>query len=95
MAFFLVDPAVPVLSTADMPLLRPECLVAVLWQCEAFRVLPIELIELIVARVPGLVTREQANAHRNELMQKRKSANERLNGRFDYSIKPDFSLCEH
>mmetsp|Transcript_26698 Transcript_26698/g.78616 ORF Transcript_26698/g.78616 Transcript_26698/m.78616 type:complete len:451 (-) Transcript_26698:289-1641(-) len=91
LAFFLVDPAVPIVSTRELPAQRSEDLAALLTQLPRFANVPEAVVAHIVDLVPSAFSRKDAEAYRAELMDARRSANASLVEDFE----SDFSLCEH
>lgn len=94
LAFFLVDPAVPVLSTNEVPYQNIAWLERLLFRiiCKSPGLpdLPVELVRVIVLLVPGVFNFEQAVDNRAKLMELRKSG-DRLGDTFVQHC----SLCEH
>lgn len=92
-ALFLVDPALRLVSTADVLPQEPEALAAVLRAASPrLEALPAALVAKIASHVPGCLDWEAAKAHRLALMEERKQVAAVLD---DEYYNPFFSLCEH
>ncbi|KAI0324722.1 hypothetical protein GY45DRAFT_1331220 [Cubamyces sp. BRFM 1775] len=93
LAFFLVDPLTPVHSTSVVPPQQAHWYRDAVYQSEAFRKLPTELIEEILTyALEGTITIAEAERYRAELMEERAQFvlmhNEEV-------FEMQFSLCEH
>lgn len=95
LAFFLVDPHLRVISSANVPPQRED------WWKERKQVidkllgerLPVELQEMVKDYIDATpITMDEAKQYRLELMEERKIATVEQNGKFETGI---FSLCEH
>eukprot|EP00035_Acanthoeca_spectabilis_P015729 m.316214 g.316214 ORF g.316214 m.316214 type:complete len:1171 (+) comp16421_c1_seq1:438-3950(+) len=82
--FHLVDPELAVLSTRETCLQRPQCVVALLADCDRFAHIPIELIEHIVTFVPNLYTPGSAEAamYKRSLLHEHRMSDESLHNKF-------------
>ena len=94
LAFFLVDPAVPVMSTNEVPYQNAawleRLLLRLITKSTGLPNIPPELVRLIVLRVRGVFNMEQAVKNRAALMEIRKSG-DHLGDTFEQEC----SLCEH
>ena len=93
LAFFLVDPAVPVVSTLEVPYQNRAWLERLLMACIARAGLPelsAELIRAILKQVEGVIAHAAAVDRRAALMEIRKSG-DFLGDDFEQEC----SLCEH
>ncbi|POR36710.1 Uncharacterized protein TPAR_03102 [Tolypocladium paradoxum] len=91
LALFLVDPAVPVISTANVPPQQRH------WWAGDEHVrrggrLPPELAEMVLRNVDYVVDGDEARAIREELMAERTVLQGRTTGRLEEVL---FSFCEH
>lgn len=89
LAFFVVDPEKPVLSTKSVPFQRSD------WATEAFmdatsNRLPKEIAQMIVS-YNGTMSLAEAKLYRKELMDARAAHNDSINDSDAYM----FSLCEY
>ncbi|KAH9925048.1 uncharacterized protein BXZ73DRAFT_50116 [Epithele typhae] len=95
LALFLVDPNVRILSTTDVPPQQQEWAVAVA-EAEALggvRKLPQELLDMIFGFTePALMSRKQAEEHREKLMEERSAFVEYHN---EQTFEMHFAMCEH
>ncbi|KAH9925035.1 uncharacterized protein BXZ73DRAFT_50187, partial [Epithele typhae] len=91
LALFLVDPNVRILSTTDVPPQQQEWAVA-----EALggvRKLPQELLDMIFGFTePTLISRKQAEEHRERPMEERSAFVEIHN---EQTFEMHFTMCEH
>ncbi|KAI0324723.1 hypothetical protein GY45DRAFT_1357087 [Cubamyces sp. BRFM 1775] len=93
LAFFLVDPLTPVHSTSVVPPQQAHWYRDAVYNAGAFRRLPTELVEVILAYASeGTITMEEAEQCREELMKER--------ARFVVEHNEDifeasFAMCEH
>lgn len=91
LAFFLVDPAMRIASTREVHPQQQEALFALLGTIPRFASLPDAVRAEVVSRVDTVFSRKDAEEHRCQLMDARRSAQEALQEDFE----ADFSLCEH
>ncbi|EAU37645.1 conserved hypothetical protein [Aspergillus terreus NIH2624] len=95
LAFFLIDPHLRIISSANVPPQQEE------WAKETQttiahvldRKLPAELREMVKENIPNAyMTFEEAKQYRLELMEERSARSERQNAQFEEGM---ISLCEH
>ncbi len=94
LAFFLVDPNIKVISTANVPCQRRDWWGRHLRETGVLGVLPTELQELVVNKVDDFpISIEEAKEMRLELMEGRKAFLDEHDENFDRESA--FYLCEH
>lgn len=91
LAFFLVDPAVRIPSTAHVAPQQESYMRELLERSPLFARLPDALLSRILGLVPSVFSKEKADAVRLELMARRRRADEVIG----HSFGGEFSLCEH
>ncbi|KAH9940141.1 uncharacterized protein BXZ73DRAFT_43264 [Epithele typhae] len=92
-ALFLVDPTIRVLSTTDVPPQQREWALAEAVRAPAMQNLPQELYDEIVAFAEGgLMSREEAEEHRQKLMAERSVF---VDGHNENRFEEGFNMCEH
>eukprot|EP00039_Didymoeca_costata_P001972 m.56652 g.56652 ORF g.56652 m.56652 type:complete len:712 (-) comp11051_c0_seq2:288-2423(-) len=98
MALFVVDPLGPVLSTKDAKYFDKESFAIELHSIPPFDSLPFELILRILAFTKHVMTLDEANRYREQLMEQR-SIPTQPSDPYDYDsdniYEQMFSLCEH
>ncbi|KAH9923935.1 uncharacterized protein BXZ73DRAFT_50735 [Epithele typhae] len=93
LALFLIDPKIRVLSTTDVPPQQREWALAEAERAPAMRNLPQELYDEIVAFAEGeLMSREEAEEHRQKLMAERSVFVDDHN---EKTFEEVFNMCEH
>ena len=93
LCFFLVNPEVEILSTTRVSPQQEDWVMEEVGRAPALQDLPVELFKLIAEHVcEGLLSREEAERHREELMQERSNFVVKFN-KHVYEI--EFSMCEH
>ncbi|KZV79899.1 hypothetical protein EXIGLDRAFT_733998 [Exidia glandulosa HHB12029] len=95
LALFLVDPNFRIPSTSTVAPQQKELLVEVLETCGGHMAkLPTELLQIIAGKITRTMTRAEAFAYREELMDERtRSVKEQEFGQGGFSIR--FNMCEH
>ncbi len=93
LAFFLVNPDTPILSTTDVPPQQQDWVFQEMEAVRALRKLPPELFDIVTGYVKeSVISREEAEEHRARLMEERSrfvmSHNEEI-----YQV--EFNMCEH
>ncbi|KAI0750435.1 hypothetical protein C8Q74DRAFT_1211997 [Fomes fomentarius] len=93
LAFFLVNPDTPILSTKEVPPQQEDWVLQELEAAHALRKLPPELFDIVTGYVKGsVISRKEAEEHRARLMEERSrfvmSHNEEM-----YQV--EFNMCEH
>ncbi|KAF9350715.1 hypothetical protein BGX26_011157 [Mortierella sp. AD094] len=89
LAFFLVNPERPILSTTNVPPQQKEWVP--MWK-KASGELPPEIVTMIGGMVDWPMDMEEAKQHRKEMMMERKYFVEKTNEKM---FERPFSLCEH
>jgi hypothetical protein len=92
LVFFLVDPAVSILSTASVAPQQAHHFAHQLATIPYFAQLPYELRAQIASKCDWLMTQRQAREHRDKLMRERKYLVEQNTREM---FERSFSLCEH
>ncbi|KAH7102686.1 hypothetical protein BKA62DRAFT_788656, partial [Auriculariales sp. MPI-PUGE-AT-0066] len=99
LALFLIDPAVHIFSTSDVPMQQRDWFLNSLVDaigtdpssCHLAK-LPRELLDMIVSMCPHFMTKDQAFKIREELMDERTNFARQNDDRY---FRASFSLCEH
>ncbi|KAI1322089.1 hypothetical protein F5Y16DRAFT_387533 [Xylariaceae sp. FL0255] len=92
LAMFLVDPHLRVLSTSVVPPQRMDWWSREVRKVAPFNALPLEIYEMIINNVDGLMTWEDGEAVRETLMQERMWVKDA----FEETLQENFySFCEH
>jgi hypothetical protein len=92
LVFFLVDPSLRILSTANVPPQQSHWYVNVIRSIPPFNQLPLLIVDKIMDYIDYPMSMNQAKQHREKLMNERKyfiSQNNQL------LFERPFSLCEH
>ncbi|KAE8155363.1 hypothetical protein BDV25DRAFT_126032 [Aspergillus avenaceus] len=93
LAMFLVDPHIPILSTANVPPQRQDWWAEEVRQVSPFRALPLEIFEMVMQHVDGFPLRwDEAVAVRADLMAERGAMTQHFNEEME---EQSFSFCEH
>ena len=93
LCFFLIDPTARVLSTSDVPPQQQEWIMEEVVKAPSIGKLPVELFELIKAYTkPALISRGDAERHREALMKERAHFVKELN---EEVFEMEFNMCEH
>jgi hypothetical protein len=92
LVFFLVDPSIRILSTANVPPQQSHWFINLLRSMSPFNQLPVVVVDKIMNYIDFPMSINQAKEHREKLMNERKyfilQNNELL-------FERPFSLCEH
>ncbi|KAH9940080.1 uncharacterized protein BXZ73DRAFT_43065 [Epithele typhae] len=94
LALFLVNPDVRILSTTDVPPQQLEWAMKEAEKAPGVQSLPRELLDMVAgfATEDGLMSREEAEEHRESLMEERSAFVDREN---EERFAQKFSMCEH
>ncbi|KAH9940085.1 uncharacterized protein BXZ73DRAFT_43335 [Epithele typhae] len=94
LALFLVNPDVRILSTTDVPPQQLEWAMEEAEKAPDLQSLPRELLDMVAgfATEDGLMSREEAEEHRESLMEERSAFVDRQN---EETFELKFSMCEH
>ncbi|KAH9915922.1 uncharacterized protein BXZ73DRAFT_92541 [Epithele typhae] len=93
LALFLVDPNVRVLSTTDVPPQQRDWAIKEAGKAPRLQVLPQELFDMVADfAADGLMSREQAEEHRESLMEERSVFVDTQN---EERFEQEFGMCEH
>ncbi|KAB8228811.1 DUF4246 domain-containing protein [Aspergillus alliaceus] len=93
LAMFLVDPHIPILSTANVPPQRKDWWADEVRRVPPFQGLPLEIFEMIMQYVTGFpLSWEEALEVRKALMDERGALTEHTNAEIEDNT---FSFCEH
>lgn len=93
LAFFLIDPELPIISTATVPPQRTDWWAAQVRLVKPFAGLPTEIFDQIMSHLAFPISLESAKEERLELMAERSAKLEKVNDIFEKESL--FSLCEH
>ena len=92
LVFFLIDPAVSILSTTHVPPQQSHWLTEIVRSMPRFEQLPLIVVDKIMNYVDYPMTMTQAKQHREKLMEERKYFISQNN---ELLFERPFSLCEH
>lgn len=92
LVFFLVDPSIRILSTANVPPQQSHWLTQLIRSMSPFNQLPSVVLEKILSYVDFPMDIKQAKLHRDKLMFERKFFVQQNN---EFFFERPFSLCEH
>ncbi|KAF4983933.1 hypothetical protein FDECE_17198 [Fusarium decemcellulare] len=92
LALFLVDPFVPIISTANIPPQRRDWWAEGVQKVEPFSNLPTEIREMVEQNVDFPYGLDKAKEIREELMEERRAVTEDTDDRLQ---RQDWSFCEH
>ncbi|KAI0750447.1 hypothetical protein C8Q74DRAFT_1374035 [Fomes fomentarius] len=93
LAFFLVNPDTPILSTTDVPPQQQDWVLQALEMAPALQKLPQGLFDIIAGHVKGsVISRTEAEIHRARLMEERSHF---LVNHNEEVYEVPFNMCEH
>ncbi|KAK7032783.1 hypothetical protein R3P38DRAFT_2918856 [Favolaschia claudopus] len=95
LAFFLIDPTIKIPSASNVPPQQLQVMSDILRSqgpSSRLSLLPLELLDYIATLVPGVRSRAEAEAIREEVMEERTVVIESVNTEF---FSREFNMCEH
>ena len=92
LVFFLIDPSIRILSTANIPPQQSDWLLNIVRSMSPFNKLPSLIVDKIMGYIDFPMSLNEAKAHREKLMAERKYFLSKNN---ELLFERPFSLCEH